>query len=69
MKIEWYLRTDLGRQSEKRGVDVATSTVEVLLSVLAAHAQELAGKPFSAISIHVMPALSEHSFDSRKEAA
>lgn len=69
MNVEWYLRTDLGRQSEKRGAVVATSTVEVLRSVLEAHAQDLAGRPFSAICIHVMPAQSEHSFDSRMEAA
>lgn len=69
MKVEWYLRTDLGRKDERQGTEEAPSTMDALRKVLEAHAQELAGKPFSSICVHVMPAQSEHSYDSRKEVA
>lgn len=69
MKVEWYLRTDLRRKDERQGTGEASSTMDALRKVLEAHAEELAGKPFCSICIHVMPAQSEHSYDSRKEGA
>lgn len=66
MKVEWYLRTGLGRQGEIRGTAEGESTVDVLRKILAEHGDALKGRPFAGISMHAMPAESEHSHDNPK---
>ena len=66
MKVQWYLRTGLGRQTELGGTTEGESTVEVLGKVLAEHGDSLKGKPFAGIHMHAMPAESEHSHDNPK---
>lgn len=66
MKVEWYVRTGLGRLNEIRGTTEGQTTVDVLRGVLAEHGAALMEKPFAGISLHAMPAESEHSFDNPK---
>lgn len=69
MKVQWYIRTDLGSKSELRGVTEGESPVEVLRAVLAEHGPSLRGRPFAGICMHAMPAESECSCDKPKGGA